>query len=1133
MMRRFFVGLVCLAFLAAGVQFVQAQTATTGQIAGNVVDPTGAVVAGAKIALTSDQGVRREAVSDALGHYSFALLPPGNYTVDVSAPGFGPLKFENVAARITETTILDAALKVAQAKEAVSVSAQIPLVNTESAGHGKVIEQGEIRQLPLPTRNFQQLLALSAGASGSVSNSSELGRGDAVVYVNGQRAVSNAVVLNGIDANAVGTGSTPNLAVPATDSMREFIVQTSLYDATQGRSAGGVIAAVTRSGSNSFHGGAYEFLRNTALNANNFFLNREGVKKPTLDRNQFGGTLGGPIKKDRAWFFVSYQGAREDNGASLLNSISTVFVPGVLTNDRSDAAIANLYNSYFGPVYGPVYYSIFSNSPQVKLLKAKAADGNWAIPGLAASTGSTAPVALASPSMSSFREDQFNSNVDLKLSEANRLSVKFFFANNPTHQGLYSFAGIQNPLQVPGFPVDLEINQRVLAIEDTHIISPNLLNYARFGLNQIAVAGVPVEPLKGADIGIQAPLSNLFPGMPTVSFYNMMDVGSSPLSDQSSTNRSYTLGDMLTWTRGKHTIKAGGDFKQHRSEFFFNAYTRGQMFFTGILGDPFKDFLFGMPAVTLIGSGDPRRNLVAHDYDLFLQDDWRVSRRLTINLGLRYDYYGTFTDSRGRLVALDPSLLQTAPIAPFGVKITNGFVQAGTGGLPGVTRVEDGLVAPDRNNFAPRIGFSWQPLASNRFVVRGGYGIYYDRANARLYNSQVFNSPYYTIASSIVTATTYPQMGNPFVQVPQPSAYPLSTYSNTPGSMMTPLMVFSGGAFVPMTIPTNIPAAGVYPDLHDFRVPYVQQYNFGFQYEFANNWLLDLGYVGSAGRKQYRLVAVNQAVSPGAANFWNAPLYPALSSMPLPVYGTFMMQSSSNSNYNSLQASLTKRLAHGLSFLFSYTFSKSMDDYSGTDVSDLSVVPGNELKLDNWAPSDFDRRHRAVFSGTYDLPKFYHGGSGAAKRIVNDWQVNSIVTGQTGVPFTVAGDIGVFAVTRTDLKNGAWSPSYCGSGSINDARLASYFSTGEFIPPTGIGNFGTTGRNICRGPAQVNVDFSIVKFIPIKEAQRIEFRTEFFNLFNNVNFANPVSVSTSRNFGQIVRTSTGPRVIQFAFKFTF
>lgn len=1132
MMRRHLIGLLVLVLAVAVAQPGLAQTATSGQITGDVTDPSGAVVAGAKVAVTSDAGLQRTATTDASGHYAFPLLPPGAYKLQVSMTGFNAVTLQNIAVRITETAVVHVPLQVQTTKEVVEVRAAPPLVQSESATTGKVIEQAEIRQLPLPTRNFQQLLALTAGASGSVANSSELGRGDAVVYVNGQRAMSNAVVINGVDANSIGTGSTPNLAVPATDSMREFIVQTSLYDATQGRSAGGAVAAVTKSGDNALHGNVYEFLRNSSLNANNFFLNRAGVQKPVLNRNLFGGTLGGPIKRDHAWFFVSYQGTREKNGASLLNSLSTVLVPGVLTDDRSDAGLSNLYSAYFGSALGPLYYSVYKTSPQVALLKAKAADGFWAIPSAATATGTTAPVSTPIPTVSRFREDQFNSNVDLQLSQANRLGVKFFFANNPTHQGLYSFAGVQNAIQAPGYPVDLDINQRLLAIDDTHVFSPTLLNYARFGFSYIGANSRPKEQIMASDLGITSPLRSLFAGMPTLSFSNLFDVGASPLADNISQTRTFTAGDMLTWTRGRHTIKFGGEYKHHQSELVFNAYTRGEMFFLGVTGDPFKDFLSGMPGLTVIGSGDPRRDNRAQDFAGFYQDDWRITPRLTLNIGLRYDYYGPFTEAKGRFVAFDPALAQTVPLPTGGVALTSGFVQAGNGNLQGITKGTDGLVAPDRNNFAPRFGFAWQPGKSNDFVIRGGYGVYYDRANARLFNSQVFNSPYYMIATSLVGTTWWPQMNNPFVQVPTPSSFPLNLYGTTPASLNTPFTMLVGGVPTPVTLPTNIPAAGIYPDRHDFRVPYIQQYNFGVQYNFAANWLLDLGYVGSTGRKLYRLMSANQAPTPGVAGVFAAPLYPGLSSLAVPVFGTYLVQSSSNSNYNSLQASVTKRLSHGLSFLASYTWSKSIDDYSGTDVSDLSVVPGDQVRLNNRGRSDFDRRHRFVLSGSYDLPKLYQGNAGFGRQVANNWQLNTILTGQTGTPFTIVGDASAFAQTRADLTNG-WSASDCGSGAIHDARLRSYFDPTAFKLPTGAGNFGTTGRNICRGPAQVNVDLSVAKFFPVTESQRIEFRAEFFNAFNNVNFANPIAIASSKNFGNIVRTSTGPRVIQFALKYNF
>lgn len=329
-----FIGLALLLALVLSAFRVDAQTATTGQILGNVTDPSAALVGGASVTLTGGGGTQRKTASSHTGRYVFSLLPPGTYHLETSAPGFAVAKIDGIAVKITATTTVNVHLELAtERQESVVVRAAPTLLQTEGPKHGTVIDETEIRQLPLPTRNFQQLLTLTPGTSGPVQDSSELGRGDAPIYVDGMRATSNSLIINGIDANSIGTGSTPYLAVPATDSLQEFIVQTSQYDASQGRVAGGVVATVTKSGTDQFHGNLYEFFRNTALDANNFFLNAAGVSRPPYERNQFGGTFGGPILKDRLWFFVSYQGSREKNDISLTNSIGTAFVPQNLTND--------------------------------------------------------------------------------------------------------------------------------------------------------------------------------------------------------------------------------------------------------------------------------------------------------------------------------------------------------------------------------------------------------------------------------------------------------------------------------------------------------------------------------------------------------------------------------------------------------------------------------------------------------------------------------------------------------------------------------------------------------------------------------------------------------------------------------
>jgi len=1143
---------------------VWAQSPTTGQITGVVKDATGAVVSGAKVTLTNAAGVQRETRSDATGHYVFSLVPPGSYRVETDKAGFSKAVEEGLVVRITETTNLDVRLQVASQKAVIEVAAETPLLDTESPAQGTVIEQEQIRQLPLPTRNFQQLLTLTPGTSGPVQSSSELGRGAAPIYVNGSRSTSNSVLINGTDANSIGTGSTPNLAVPATDSLEEFIVQTSQYDASQGRVAGGIVAAVTKSGTNAFHGNAYEFLRNTDLDANNFFLNGSGVARPQYQRNQFGGTLGGPLIKDRVFFFVSYQGSRERNGTSLLNSVGTVFVPANLTNDRTvgvpGVGLDALAASYgLAPCTGtPTAFTFppcFDPTAQF-LLSAKLPNGSFVIPSAPANCVPVNGVCSAPVvGISKFREDQINSNLDFQLSAKNRLSAKFFGANNPATQALFNLFGLTNALPVPGFGGTANLNQRVLSLDDTQIVSPHVVNDLHFGFGFITTGSQPQEPFKATDVGITSPLATLFSGMPEMAVANYFDLGANPFSDNSGVERTYTVGDTLSWQKGHHSLKFGGEYKHHSLNEVFNLYTRGQMVYAGIfcsvLGPPlcptqyagngFYNFLGGVgdsTDVTIMGSGVNNRLVSAHDLNGFANDDWHMTDRFMVSLGVRYDFFGPFTESQGRFVGFDPDRLSYTGTQGAGdVVITGGFVQASnaTHPIPGIPLVQPSLVSSDKNNFAPRIGFSWQPSGfSNRLVVRGGYGIYYDRANSRLLNLQILNFPYYTLAQTDLTP-----IATPFVNVPPPSSYPLAFTNLTVFPLGGP-PAFLSQAPTPLS-PTGVaavPANGVYPDIHDFRTPYIQQYSFGIENEFANNWMLNLTYVGSTGRKLYRLVDFNQAIGPQALAY-PSPYGPGLSALATQGLGVHLQQSSSDSSYNSLQASVTKRFSHGLQFLASYTWSHSLDDYSGdaTGTSDVSVVPGNQAPgmLNNYASSDFDRHHRFVFSGIYDLPKFYKGGSGFARQALNGWQLASVFVWQSGTPFTVVTNDAEATQARADYVPGC---NPVRGGSV-ESRLTQYFNTACFAPAILPGDFGNTGRNILRGPDQQNADISVVKYFPLTERSKLEFRSEFFNAFNHTSFANPVAPNTnfavleSGSFGQIVATSTGPRVIQFALKLNF
>ena len=1086
---------VCILLLTASV-FAQGDT---GQLNGTVVDANGAAILGANVKLISKttSQVREVSTRDS-GDFAFTLLPPGNYRLEVTANGFRTTLVEDVRINITQTTTLAVPLEPATVSSVVTVNAEPPLAQQESSQIGRVIEGQTIRQLPLPTRNFQQLLTLSPGASASVSNNTELGRGDSIISVNGQRTTSNNVRINGIDANAIGTNSTPNIAVPATDSLQEFIVQTSLYDASQGRNAGGNVEAVTRSGGNQFHGNAYYFIRNEVFNENDFFLESAGQPTPVLSRHQFGGTLGGPITTNRLFFFGSYQGTRETNGASLNNSLLFPFMPAQLRDDNRSAAALQ---ATFGVVPNPI---------AVTILNSKLSSGQFAIPSAATASGFT-PISA----ISRFREDQFNANVDLQLSDTHTLSSKNFFARNPTFQANFNFAALGNgPTQLPGAGADLIFVQGLNSITDTYVFNPNVVNQARFGYTRLRNTSTPEEPFTAAELGISNPLQTLFPGMPTLVVTGLFTLGPSPFADQSSRINTFTFGDTLSILAASHHLRMGGEYRYSQINFFFNAFSRGQINFAS-----FNDFLRGN-GVSLMGSGVFDRSNRTNDVSGFLQDDWKVNPRLSLNLGVRYDFYGFPYDTRGRLVNFLPDQLrQGTPAAP--ALPPNGFVQSEGGVLVGVPEVEKTLVPGDKNNVSPRVGFALRLNNAGSLVLRGGYGIYYDRFSSRYANTQLLNYPYFALAVGLPGILR--TFANPFIPVPQPGAFPLNPTIPSPLSPLSPIV--------------GVPISGLFVD-PELSTPYVQQYNTNVQWELFKDYLLEVGYVGSKGTKLLQMITINQPVYNRAANVFLAPLGTTLSTQKMTASGVQQVQTSSNSRYNSLQISMTKRFSDGLQFLAAYTLGKSQDYYSGGPLNELIPVPGDHLnwKL-NYGPSDYDRRHRFVISFVYDLPK-----------VLKHWQVNGILTLQTGTPFSIVDFPNNFIIQRANFATGAAAVLTSGS---TESRLNQFFNTSAFVPSRPIlggGNlgtpnnpafdpnnpFGNTPRNFLYGPGQKNLDFSVVRFIPLGEKVRGEFRTEFFNLFNWTNFANPNNnIAVPATFGRITATSSGPRVIQFAFKASF
>jgi len=1139
---------------------VFAQTQTTGRIAGTVKDQKGALISGAEVKLvngaTADQ---RKATTDAAGNYSIPLLSPGNYQAIFSAGGFATISLRAVVV-ITETTHLDVTLPVAamMAEPDFTFIAD-PLIQTDGPQLGRVVDARTLSELPLATRNFTQILGLSPGTSVYLPDNTVVGRNSQNVSVNGSRVTQNNFQINGIDANA-GVSRGIAFANPAPETIQEFKVQTSLYDATFGRAGGGNIQIVTKTGTNDFHGVAYEYFGNDALNANNPFLKAAGVHRPVLKRSIFGVTTGGPIQRDKTFFFVSYQGTRERNGASRLNSISSnVLIGADLTNDRSEQTLRRAFNL---PSINPT---------SLALLNVRSAAGEFLIPTPQANGRYSAS------SISVFREDQFNTNLDYKVNEKNWLAIKFFFADAPQTLAL---SGAAN---VPGLPVDQINKNRLLSIEDIHTVSENVTNEARLGYNFIRSDTSTQQPLKDSDVGILRSTANAFPGLPLIRIApNAGGIlfGTGALQDVQSALPSVTFADMLSISRESHSIRTGGEVRYYENNIDAPVLTRGIMDFSD-----FKSFLAGNVVTSVIANGITERNLRTKDYDFFIQDDWKLSGKLTLNLGLRYELELPPYDTRGRMATFDPARYKPRPpgdtavtglIVPLG-----GLVQAGNvvpqydlSEIPNVGKRV--LRSIDPNNFAPRFGFAYSPLASGRIVVRSGYGIFYSRTSFTSVNNSLFSPPFYLLAVRFLPPLP---INDPFAVVPSQSESP---------------RLVNGASLFGLTFDRNM------------RTPYVQQYNLSAQTEISKDMVLEVAYVGTRGLNLLRQVAINQArlaslqhpivnEVTGAIITTNTPQNAGLRAPFQGVAtnngqaGFVQDQTTALSSYSSMQLSLTRRLARGLQVQAAYTFSKSIDNASGQGggagttgfinsgaAGETGVIPGDQLNnRANRGLSDFDRTHRLVVSYLWELPKpAFAKGSSVRRFFFNKWQLAGIITAMSGLPIDIvdsnAGSLyGLSAAGGGGRAN--WAPGATRQTATNNIPAAYFFNpfafaratvlAGQLIPSsngtasasaTGT-DFGNVGRNALRGPQQANVDFSIIKRFSIDESKNAEFRVELFNLFNHVNFANPLSnfnavtssggsidPSTGQiipgkagDFGRIISTGNNPRIVQFALKFSF
>jgi hypothetical protein len=1128
---------------------VLAQSPTTGRIAGTVRDQNGALIVGAAVtAVSNSTGEQREVKTNEDGAYWLSSLSPGRYRVSFSSNGFSIITLP-IIVTITETTTQDVVLMVAgpRVDQNMIISAP-PFIQNDGPQLGRVVDSRAVSELPLATRNFTQILALSPGTSVALPDNTALGRNSQNISVNGARVTQNNFQINGIDANKLDTNASVNVAVPSPETIQEFKVQTSLYDATFGRGAGGNIQAVTKSGGNDFHGAAYEYFRNDALNANNPFLKAAGVKRPTLQRNVFGGLLGGPIKTNRSFFFISYQGTRERNGASPNSLTSSVLVAQGLRNDRSPQTLL----ATFRPLQSNGLPATSINPAAQALLNAKLPDGQFLIP--------TPQVDghYSGSAISTYREDQFNTNVDYRLTERNWLAAKFFFSNAPQFLALAQ-------ANVPGFGADLRQNNRLVSLQDIHTLNPRTVNEARVGYSFIRQDPFGRNPVRDSDFGINRANANAYSGLGqiVIGAANAVRIGNS--GDLQTNESSITLVNILSMTRSRHSIRTGAEVIDYRVNITTNNNRRGEIDFQS-----FNNFLIGSATTSTYAEGIHDRILRAMDYSFFLQDDWKSSQKLTLNLGLRYELDLPPYETRGAMATFDPALYRPRmevdssgnPVGPP----VGGFVLAGNVipqfDLPDVPKVgKRVLTSIDPNNFGPRVGFAYSPLDSGRLVLRGGYGIFYSRPSANYIRVASDSPPLYANRRQPAGATVH--LEDPFFPLPPPDQFPTFVKGVTLASA-----VFGRG----------------------IRTAYFNQYNASVQYSLGEDLLLEAAYVGSHGVNLIRNVRINQAslASPqhpiinqvtGQTITTNMPANVALRApyQGIEVGNFQQVQSTAQSTYNSLQMSLTRRLSRGLQFLAAYTFAKSIDNAAGGSASTGDTVdgfPGRANQFDNRANrgvSDFDRTHRFVLSYLWDLPRpAFAERSTVGRLLFSNWQVAGIITAMSGVPLDIIdSNAGSFYFgANNPASRPSWAPGATRSTAMSNVPEGYFFNPFAFIRPVVLTgqvipssngtatagasgtDFGNVGRNVLRGSAQNNIDFSIIKRFALSESKNIEFRAEFFNLFNHVNFANPISnfnavPSTSINsttgqitgdpgdFGRITATSNNPRLIQFALKLNF
>lgn len=1079
----------------------------SGTIVGVVRDPSGAVIPGASITVTNkNTGVTNKATTDSAGNYQVSALIPGTYSVRARAGGFKTQIYNDVSVTVASRVGLDFTLQVGAVSQAVTVVAKNPRLETQSAGMGAVVHSKTINDLPLNGRIAAELVLLEPGVTKYYSGPNET---PDRFSIDGNSEMQNDFILDGINNNTGTTnqqGNTMEVIQPPPDALKEFRVQTRTYSAEFGNAAGGVINAVTKSGTNQVHGDVWEFLRNNDLDANTFFNNAQGVPIGHFEQNQYGGTIGGPIVHNRTFYFADFQGTNSSTASTQISTVPTPLmkqgnfselpfaltpvVPGqtgCISNNMvlpgcMDSVGSNLLDLYPGP-----------NIPSA--VATEGTPGSW--------TGAPNYQYQTSVPFSGYSTDI---RIDNQINQRNSIFGRYSYYDITTADPTWT----SNPMVgASNFAATIINHFQSAVIGWTDTMSNSLLNQARIGFNREFVRNNPPGslPLGQSDApkyGLKGiPIGPFTYGLPPINISGLTTLGGSPWRPQQQVSQVYQFVDNLTWLKGKHSLKFGYSFYRFNNAFLDIEAPQGDMSAGGIYtnnrGFGVADFLLGdMSSAFFVTPLVPHNFITGNSF--YAQDSWRVRPNFTLNYGLRYDLF--------------------SPLLNHQNQVSN-FTPANGGGIISVAPNASGwygrsLIHPEYNNFAPRIGMAYHVLS--RVVLRGGYGIYYQH-HERYGSESVMNlnPPYLTDAS----------------------------LSQSFGST-TPQFTLNEGFPINSILSTNVPLSELQIRAQDPHQPtsYVEDTSFGLQYELSRSTVLEADYVGNFARHMGRIRNLNQGLITGYGTngMPNVTfLWPNLNNIAAGQHAYLeYLTNDGNTNYSALQVSLRRNYSHGISYGLSYTWGHNMANFNVP--INGNFLPQNAFNMGaEMADSTLDVRNRFVGNVIWALP-IGKGGwvlnkGGRASSLLGGWQFNAIATLQSGNPFAVSGPDQSFTGPNHNstadcignpFQGASSNPSdYVGGGSgffINPAAFA--------IPATG--QFGTCDPYPVHGPGYSDFDISLFKNFKITESKRIEFRSEFFNAFNHPNFGTPSSyIGFPGSFGKVYNTIGIPRQIQFALKFYY